>query len=80
MTDQEQRLTPRIKTKRKFKQIDQSDDDPLPQNYRHIRNSERILKDQFYNTVANLSGARAYGKGLPKVLLRPAMPYPSTPC
>ena len=32
-------------------------DDPLPKRFRHIRNSERIVKDEFYKTIAKLSGA-----------------------
>lgn len=45
------------KTKRKFNQIDNSEVDPLPSKYRHIRSSERIIRNEFYSTVANLTGA-----------------------
>ena len=49
--------------KRQFIQRPESDDDPLPKRFRHIREiSERSrlglrkVKDDFYKTVANLSG------------------------
>ena len=31
------------------------DDDPLPEQFRHVRDSERKVKDDFYKTCANLS-------------------------
>ena len=34
----------------------ESEDDPLPYQYRHVRQSERIVRDDFYQTCANLSG------------------------
>ena len=30
--------------------------DTMPQEYRHVRESERMVKDCFYKTCANLSG------------------------
>ena len=44
--------------KRKWSFIVTKDgDDPLPKRFRHTRDSERKLKDDFYKTIANLSGA-----------------------
>ena len=38
--------------------VDQTDDqrDPMPPEYRHVRESERVVKEQLYRTVANLCG------------------------
>ena len=44
------------KRKRSFQGVEDLDD-PLPKRFRHIRDSERKVKDEFYKTVANLSGA-----------------------
>ena len=30
--------------------------DPLPSEYRHVRSSERKVQDDFYKTVANMFG------------------------
>ena len=30
--------------------------DTMPQEYRHVRESERVVKEQLYRTVANLCG------------------------
>ena len=46
-----------IKRKKRKYATDKSDDnDPLPSLFRHIRISERKVKDQVYKTVANLIG------------------------
>ena len=44
------------KRKQSFQGVEDLDD-PLPKRFRHIRDSERKVKDEFYKTVANLSGA-----------------------
>ena len=46
------------KRKRLFKVVEESDSDPLPLEFRHLRKSERIVKDEFYNTCGALSGER----------------------
>ena len=42
--------------KRKLFSYEDSESDILPVQYRHIRESERKVKDKFYETCANLSG------------------------
>ena len=46
---------PKGKKIKLFKESDQQDD-PLPKEYQHIRIPERKVKEEFYKTVANLSG------------------------
>ncbi len=45
------------KKRKLFKDVDEGDtDDLLPQEFQHIRVSERKVRDEFYKAVANLSG------------------------
>ena len=45
-----------IRKTRLFKNTVDSEDDDMPHKYRHIRKSERMVKDEFYHTCANLCG------------------------
>ena len=45
-----------ISKKRIYKQVDERIDDGLPQEYRHIRDSERNVLDKFYLADADLIG------------------------
>ena len=51
----EMELGPR-KKRRLFEHSEEAENDPTPPGYRHIRSSERVVKERFYRTVANLSG------------------------
>ena len=44
------------KKKRLYKQVEDKDDDLMPEVYRHIRDSERKVRDDFYQTCADLQG------------------------
>ena len=44
------------KRRRLFEVVEESESDPLPLEFRHLRKSERIVKDEFYNTCGFLSG------------------------
>ena len=48
------------KKRRLFEEREGDENDPLPSQYRHIRHSERKVKDYFYTTCSTL-----YGEGLP---------------
>ena len=45
-----------IPKKRKYQQVVERMEDDLPQEYRHIRNSERKVSDKFYLAAADLIG------------------------
>ena len=45
-----------IPKKRKYQQVVERMDDDLPQEYCHIRNSERKVSDKFYLAAADLIG------------------------
>ena len=47
----------KIGTKQKFVKRPECEDDPLPKKFRHIREGERTVRENFYQTVASLSGA-----------------------
>lgn len=47
---------PRQVKRRLFVAEEDEDEDPLPPEFRHIRDSERKVRDTFYTTCANLSG------------------------
>ena len=36
------------KKKRLYREVIDMDDDPLPEQFRHVRDSERKVKDEFY--------------------------------
>ena len=46
---------PPAKRKKVFQQVEPSDE-PLPEELRHIRDSERKVKDNFYRACGDLSG------------------------
>ena len=45
------------KNKRKFEVAIEAEDDSIPVEYRHIRKSQRLVKDEFYKAQASLTGA-----------------------
>ena len=47
---------PPSKKKKVFVDINDNEDDLMPQVFQHIRNSEKNVKDEYYQTVANLVG------------------------
>ena len=51
---------PVTKKKRLYMEIEEEDSDPMPQQFQHIRDSERMVKNEFYQTCADLAG---YGLG-----------------
>ena len=44
----------RSKKKRMFLEVEDDNDSGLPMKYRHVRISERIVKEEFYQTIASL--------------------------
>ena len=44
------------KRKRLFEEVEEEENDEIGRKYRHIRDSERNVKDSFYQTSANLAG------------------------
>jgi hypothetical protein len=51
---------PVTKKKRLYMEIEEEDSDQMPQQFQHIRDSERMVKNEFYQTCADLVG---YGLG-----------------
>ena len=47
---------PATKKKRLYMEAGEESSDPMPLQFRHIRVSERIVKDDFYQTCADLAG------------------------
>ena len=44
------------KKKIMFLEIEENNDNDHPEKYRHIRISEKVLKEEFYQTIASLIG------------------------
>jgi hypothetical protein len=59
-------VSPKRKRRKVFENVDDVDKDPLPPEFQHIRETERKVRDDFYRTVANLTGK---GLSIPEACL-----------
>ena len=58
--------------RRKFHAIRDDDNDPLPKHMRHVRNSERQVRDEIYECLADLEGFGLSAQESMKALVRVA--------
>ena len=45
-----------VRKRKLFSKVDDSTTDPLPTEFRHVRESERKVKDSYFHTCASLAG------------------------